>query len=360
MKKILLSILFAGVATFASAQKSEVAAAKKAWSMFQLLSSTKAPLEKQMTTLKNGVSNTNKAMEDEKTKDLPEMWALRAVLASSVAVLDTVNADVSIKFQNIAENSIKKAVALDKDKKETSNIETAQLNVTNAIKNRAFTAYNRKDFESAFKYFSEIATKEPQDTGMVLNAGLMAKTLKKYPETMDYYKKVIALNSPLSEGLYGEMIEMAYSNLKDTAQALTLIKEAAAKFPNSDEFIKQEAQYYITKGDIAKSEEMLDKLLAKEPDNHVFQYLKGDVYYKQALGYQEEKNKLDSKKVKEAEVLSKKVAEYVDKALPFYEKSAQLNPKYAPALETLKQIYAFKNDTKKYDAVKKQLEGLTP
>lgn len=360
MKKILLSILLAGVATFASAQKSEVAAAKKAWNMFQLLTSTKAPFEKQMTTLKNGVTNTNKAIEDEKTKILPETWSLRALLASSVAILDTVDADNSIKFQKIAEKAIKKVEELDKEGKEKANLATANLNVTNAVKNRAFVAYTKKDFESAYKYFKEIADKNPQDTGMVLNTGLMAKTIKRYPETIEYYKKVIALNSPLSEGLYAELIDMAYSNLKDTTQAFEFIKAASAKFPNSDEFVKQEAQYYITKGDIAKSEEMLNKLLAKEPENHVFQYLKGDVYYKQALVFQEEKNKLDNKQVKEADALTKKVGEYVDKALPFYEKSAQLNPKYAPALETLKQIYAFKNDTKKYDAVKKQLEGLTP
>lgn len=360
MKKVLLSILFASAATFASAQKSEVSAAKKAWNMFQLLSSTKAAHGKQIESLTGGIENTTKAISDEKTKALPEVWSLRAIMASTVAILDTTNVENSVAHQKIAEEALAKAEELDTEKKEKANIDNAKLNITNTLKNRAFSAYGKKDFAGAYQYFSEVADKNPTDTAMALNAGLMAKTIEKYPETINYYKKVIALNSPLSEGLYGEMIDMAFSKLKDTAQALKYIQEGSAKFPNSDDFVKQEAQYYISKGDIVKSEEMLNKLLVKEPDNHVFQYLKGDVYYKQALGFQEEKNKLDSKKVKESEALSKKVNEFVDKSLPFYEKSAQLNPKYAPALETLKQIYAFKNDTKKYEVVKKQLAELTP
>src|SRR5690606_18489605 len=104
-------------------------------------------------------------------------------------------------------------------------------------------------------------------------------------------------------------------------------QEASAKFPDAENFIQIETQLYINKGDIAKSEMMLDKLIAKDPKNAIYQYLKGDVYYQQAVAIQAEKNKLDNKKVKEANALTNKITALLDKALPFYIKSTELDPK---------------------------------
>lgn len=360
MKKVFLSILFVGAAIAANAQKGEVSSAKKNWDMFQLVSTTGATLEKQMEPLKAGLANTDKAIANEKSKAMPDAWSLRAVIASSIAFLDTVSIENSIAHQKIAEEAVAQAKTLDQAGKEKETIATAELNITNTMKNRAFNAYNKKDYKTAYQYFNDVAQKNPGDTAMILNAGIMAKINENYPSAIENYKKVIALNSPQSEGLYQEIVDMYFQNIKDTAQGLVVLKEAAAKYPGSDAFLKTETQYYIDKGDYAKSEEMLDKMIAKEPNTAIYHHLKGDVYYKQALASQEQKNKLDPKKVKESDALAKKISELVDKSIPFYEKAIEVDPKFVSSLETLKQIYAFKNNTAKYEEVKKRLDALNP
>jgi len=360
MKKVLLSILLVGAATLANAQKSEVADAKKEWGMFQLMASGKQPLDKTLASLNSGLAHTDKAIVHEKSKDMPEAWSYRALFASSIAVTDTVNLENSIAKQKIAEEAVAKAKTLDTKGGEKENISTAELNINNAIKVRAFTAYNKQDFATALKYFTEATEKNPSDTSMYLNAGIMAKNVKNYPEAIKNFKKLIGFNVPNAKDLYAEVINMQLTELKDTTAALELLKEAGAKFPDAENFIQIETQLYINKGDIAKSEVMLDKLIAKDPNNSIYQYLKGDVYYQQAVTIQEKKNKLTPKQAKEAAALTTQITGYLDKALPYYLKSAELDPKSASSLEALKRIYAFKNDTQKYEEVKKKIEALNP
>jgi len=360
MKKVLLSILFVGVATVTNAQKSEVSDAKKEWILFQASANTKGPLDKKLSTLQSGLKHTDLAIANEKSKIMPEAWSYRALFASSIATLDTVNFKNSEANQKIAEEAIVQAKALDKKGDEKSNIENAEINVSNSIKQRAFAAYNKKDLESAMKYFIEATVKNPNDTAMYLNAGIMARTIKNYPETVRNFKKVIEFNSPSAKDLYGEIINLSFAELKDTVGGMALLKEASAKYPDAENFIQLETQMYINKGDIKKSEEMLDKLIAKSPNNANYQYLRGDVYYQQAVVIQDKKNKLDTKKIKEANALTLQITSLLDKALPYYEKSSEIDPKYAPALEALKRVYAFKNDNVKYEAVKKKLDALNP
>ena len=360
MKKVLFSLLFVGVATLANAQKSEVADAKKEWGLFQLMSSGKQPLDKTLAALNSGLTHTDKAIAHEKSKDMPEAWSYRALFASAIAAADTVNIDNSVAKQKIAEEAVTKAKTLDTKGGEKENIQTAEVNISNAVKIRAFTAYNKQDFAAALKYFNEATEKNPQDTAMYLNAGIMAKNLKNYPEAIKNFKKLISFNAPNSQDLYGEIIGITLSELKDTVSALSLLKEASAKFPDAENFIQIETQLYINQGDIAKSEVMLDKLIAKDPKNAIYQYLKGDIYYTQAVAIQEKKNKLTAKQVKEADAMTTQITAMLDKALPYYLKSAELDPKSASALEALKRIYAFKNETQKYEETDKKLKALTP
>ncbi len=358
MKKVLLSMLMVGAATVANAQKGEVAEAKKGWGLYQLMANTKQPLAKSLESLNKGLTHTDNAIANEKSKNMPEAWSYRALFASSIAVVDTVNMQNSEDKQKIAVEALAKAKELDVKGNEKENLKTAEINITNAVKVRAFTAYNKNDFAGALKYFNEATAMNPSDTSMYLNAGIMARNLKDYPEAIKNFKKLISFDVPNAKDLYAEVINMSLADVKDTVSALALLQEASAKFPDAENFIQIETQLYINKGDVAKSEVMLDKLIAKDPKNAIYQYLKGDIYYTQAVAIQEKKNKLDNKKIKEANALTAQITALLDKALPFYLKSTELDPKSASALEALKRIYAFKGETPKYNEVQKKIDAL--
>lgn len=357
MKKIFLSILIVGSATFANAQKSEIAEAKKQWNIFSI-TGTSQSLAKQLATLNEGLVHTDKAIANEKSKILAEAWSYRALFASSIAVSDTINLANSVAKQKIAEEAVAKAKELDVKGEEKDNIANAQLNIRNSIVVRGLKAYNNKDYANALKGFEEVIALNPQDTSMYLNAGVTAKLLNNIPVSIGYFKKVISLNSPDSKDLYTEIINMTLIDLKDTVGALNIITEALSKYPDDPAFIGSQTDIYISQGDIAKSQQSLSKLIAKDGTKAVYHYLMGDTYYKQALLIQDDRKKLDPKKVKEFDALTAKMTVLIDQSLPYYKKSVELDSKFVPALESLKQIYAFKNDNANYEVIKKQLDAI--
>lgn len=381
MKKIFFSILFLGAASYANAQKNEVAEAKKIWGIFELTMSvdpaakktTNAPatpsavaqkpvagtfVDKQIARLNDGLSHIDKAIVHEKTKDLPETWVYKALFHSTIGAVDTLNFDNSRKNQKIAEEAIAKAKSLDAKNEFKDFIAQAEGNIDVAISARGITAYNRKDYASAYEDFNTLAEKKKTDASWYLNTAVAANLMNNYPEAIKNFKKVISLESPDSKDLYAQIVGLTLEKLKDTTAALVLLDEAIAKFPDDSGLIGTQTDIYITRGDIVKSQSSLSKLIAKDPNKAVYQYLMGETYYKQALQLQEERNKIDAKKVKEFDAISAKMLVLIDKSLPFYQKSHELDPKFVSTLETLKQIYGFKNDVANFNDIKKKLDAL--
>lgn len=422
MKKLFFSLLFVGVASYANAQKTEVAEAKKIWGVFELTMtvdpaatkkssapSTGAPaapaaaptapppsykrptsgggsnrpessgdrsaapsgapkpagtfVEKQIARLSEGLSHIDKAIVHEKTKDLPETWVYKALFHSTIGAVDTLNFDNSRKNQKMAEEAIAKAKSLDSKEEFKNLITQAEGNIDVALSARGITAYNRKDYAAALEDFSALAEKKKTDASWFLNAGVTANLMNNYPVAINNFKKVISLNGPESKDLYAQVVGITLEKLKDTTAALSLLDEAIAKFPDDNTLIGTQTDIYITRGDIEKSQASLTKLIAKDPKKAVYQYLMGETYYKQALAMQELRNKIDPKskdpkKIKEFDAISAKMVTLIDQGLPFYKKSHDLDPKFVPTLETLKQIYGFKNDTENFTDIKKKLDAI--
>lgn len=356
MKKLLLGILLVGVTSYANAQKSEINEAKKAWNLLGITSGK--TLADHLNTLNGGLARTDLAIVHEKTKDLPEAWSYRALFASRIALVDSVDFNNAKAKQKIAEEAIAKTLELDQKGTEKENIEQAKVNVENAVRNRAIYAYQKKDFATALEAFNEITTRNPSDTSMYVNAGVTAKELQNYPEVIRNFKKAIELNYPDSKVLYSEIVNITLEKLKDSVGGFELIKEAAAKFPDDAYFIGLETDHYIRKGDIVKSQEMLTKLIAKDAKNPTYHYLLGDTYYKQALAIQTQRNALDVKKTKEFADLGVKMTKFIDQSIPYYKAALELDPKHENSLENLKIIYMFKDDKVNYEAINKRLEAL--
>lgn len=345
------------LSAFAYAQKSEVAEAKKAWDLFQAMNSAQS-LQKNLDGLNKGLGHTDLAIAHEKTKNTVEPWALRASLASAVALLDTISVENATAKQKIAEEAIVKAEELDKKGEQKDNIANAKINIANAVQSRGIRAYNKKDFATAFKIFTEITEKNPTDTSMYLNAGVAAKQAGNYAGAVKNFKKVVELNAPDAKNLMLEAINIELVNLKDTTAAMASIDQALAKFPDDPDFVGTQTDIYIVRGEIEKSQGSLNKLIAKDPNKAIYQFLLGETYYKQALAVQTERQKIDPKKVKEYNAATAKMTALIDQSLPYYKKAYELDPKAVHTLEALKQVYGFKNDTKNYEETKKLLDAI--
>lgn len=386
MKKVLLSMIFASTALLANAQKSEVEAAKKSWMDYAnsqnavtidlgaLASKMKVSADKKkdepakpkptlaedLAILNAGFAHTDLAIAHEKSKEMPNAWSTRALIASRIALIDTNDIQNSIAKQKIASEAIEKATALNvkKDKAVDADLKDAKEFVDNAVSNRGMIAYKKKDYATAYDSFSEMTVKNPQDTSMFVNTGLVARLSGKYPEAIANYRKAIDLGFKDSYALYSQIIDISGANLKDSVKYIEVLNEASAKYPDSTAFIGRITDYYTKKGDVAKSQEMLKKLAEKDPKNAVYQYYIGETYFKQALVLQDKRNGIDMKKKKEYDDMSAKMMANIDQALPYYKKALELDPKYADAVDKLKSIYGFKNDTPNYEAMAKLLKVL--
>lgn len=357
MKKIIIGIGILGMTFNAYSQKSEVNEAKKAWGVFQATHEAKS-LAQNLELLTTGLAHTDKAIAHEKTKGTVEPWALRASLASAITYLDTLDDQNSLNKQKIAEEAIEKVKNLDTKKQHEADMANAQINVANAMRSRAVKAYNEQNFARAYQLFKEITDKNPTDTAMYLNAGVAARQAGKYDEAINSFKKMISFNVPNAKELYLETIGMELDKRKDTTASLALIDEALAKFPEDPDLIGVQTDIYTAKGEIEKTQELLAKLIAKDPNKAIYQFLMGETYYKQALAVQAERLKLDDRNITQYNAMGKTMNELVDKALPFYLKAKELDPKAPHTLEALKQVYAFKNDSQKYEEIKKEIEAL--
>lgn len=358
MKKVLLSILLAGVGTATFAQKSEIAEAKKAWGLYQITGGSGTDVSKKLETLNAAIKRTDAAIAHEKSKNLPEAWSYRALLSSAAAMADTANLQNADAYLKVAQEAVEKSKSLDAKGSEKENIEQAQLNINNAVRNIGVLAYQKKDYKTAYEKFNQATVLNPTDTSMYLNAGIAARGLEDYPKMIDSYKKVISLNHPEAATLYEEIVSTQLTAQKDTAAAMATITEAKAKYPENINFITSETQIYLQTGDVVKAESTLQTLVAKQPGNATFQAALGNVYLQQALKIQGDMNKIDGKKVKELNAAKDKRDALVEKSVPFFTKALEIDPKNVGALENLKTIYTFKNDTKNYNDVKARLDAI--
>ena len=358
MKKILFSLLLLGVASFANAQRNEIIEAQKQWNLLAL--GRDKTLAENLKTLNEGLAHTDKAIAHEKTKDQVEPWSYRALFASRIALVDSLDLANSIAKQKIAEEAIEKAISLDKKGSEKNNIEDAKLNIDMAVNNRGIFAYKKKDYLGAFNAFTEVTKRHPTDTGSYVNAGVAAKEIQKYPEAISNFKKAIELGYPDHKILFMDIVNTTFSKLKDTTAGMILLEEGAAKYPEESYFIGLQTDIYIKRGDVAKSQELLTKLIAADPNNSLYQYLMGNTYFNQALAIQTERGKVDAKNTKLFDQMTAKMTKFIDQAIPLYLKAVELDPKNVNALDNLKTIYVFKNDTVKYEEIKKKLDAINP
>ncbi|MGY4386239.1 tetratricopeptide (TPR) repeat protein [Pedobacter sp. UYP24] len=387
MKKILLSMLFAGTAMLANAQQSEVDAAKAKWieyantqgkveidtKILGTLASkikvsgekkkeeapkAKATKEEELAILNAGLAHTDLAIEHPKTKEKAEVWGWRALIASRICLIDTVLAN-SIAKEKIAVDAIEKLRVLDTKKTLTQSITDAQSYIDNAVANRGMIAFEKKDYATAYEAFNQMVIKNPKDTATYFNAGLSAMLGKKYPEAYSSYKKALEVGYKDTYSIYTQLVAITANGLKDSVKYLDVLNEAAVKYPDSSFFVSRITDYYMKKGDIVKSQEMLNKLISQEPKNAVYHYLLGDTYFKQALAAQDKRTAMDQKKEKKAyDDMNATMMSFIDQALPHYKTALQLDPKYADAVDKLKSIYGFKSDTPNYEAMSKLLNVL--
>lgn len=279
-------------------------------------------------------------------------------------------------------------------------------------------AYN--DFMTAYSY----AQKEPVnrlDTSLYYNAGLMMVSNADYETAINHFEKLLEIgykgisfegknvesgkyemfpnertaevsiergthtdlrqSDEVTAELY-KMLALSYRNAERVDDYKKTISKARGMFPENEELIREELSIFLDNNEYEKAISNIDASLKNDPNNPLFLYIKGTLYYSnlkdfekakesykgaleldpahadanymmgvmyidEANQFVEEMNKLttsaaDSKKYEKLKADQKEVFK---KALPYFVKANEVNPGDIDVLRAMQQVY-FKTGNK--------------
>ncbi len=223
------------------------------------------------------------------------------------------------------------------------------------------------------------------DTIAAFNIG-MAGVMSDNPEiASEYLQKCVEVNfdDPRVYMFYNRSVKQ----LGDTVRALEILKIGREKFPNELSLLLETAQIFLEKGETDKLQSILHTAIEKDSTNANLFFLlgktyddKGDfanaekyykeaavvnpsffeayynigaIYVNKAAELQIEANDLPLDKMKEYDILIAEADENLKLALPWLEKSMELNPHDTFTKTALKEAYARLKMNDKLEELKK-------
>ncbi len=282
----------------------------------------------------------NAALSDSQTKDDPNTWDVagliqkqinekemeKAYLRQPYDTMKVYNSAVNmckyyLKCDELAEQPDEKGKVKNKYRKANS---AAMLDARGNLINGGIQYFNMGDNTTALSFFgtyvdmaiSPMFEKEnllQNDTilpQVSYYAAMAAMRMEDYPTVLRYapYGK----NDP-EVGKYAmEFISTSLKNQGDTAKWLDSLKEGIEKYPEYTFFFGNLIDYYSNNDKYDEAMQFADEMLAKDPTNVFYLYVKGYLYYN--------------------------TKEY-DKAIAAFEKTIEVDPTYAEAYSYMGVIY---------------------
>jgi tetratricopeptide (TPR) repeat protein len=384
---LILTCLSFSIASFA--QKNEFNSAKTNYEKYAQLKGTPGVDKISTASIKTAKEAIDKASVNEKTMADPAVWAYRALIYADLALLDTVETSSAPIFAE-AINSLKKATELDKDGANKALLAKVPGILKDVRLNQGIRAYMGKDLPKAYAHFKEGLAYEPKDSILTLYAGLAALQSKDYKSAIAQYSAAIA-NKQINTDVYNTLAELYFTE-KDTVSAIKVATEGATKYPANPDLVTKEIEYSLMMG---KNKEIIDKITEqakKDPKNKLNPYYLGIAYtgmddypkaeqaYKDAIAIDPNfadaymnlgglimqgginlynaANKLPASQNAQYTEAMKKANDEFDRALPYLQKSAELNPKSKPTFQNMKLYYQVKRDAAKMAEMQAKIDAL--
>ncbi len=388
IKSFILVTVLTASSVMVYAQKGEVTSAKTNYEKYVQLKD--ASLQLAIPNLKMAKTSVDKAVVHDKTMADPSAWTYKALIYGEMALMDSVPS-TSKPLIVEAQSAYKKAVELDKEGANKANLDHVNGAIFSQYElNQGVRAYQANNYTDAYTSFNNALTYRPGDTTITYYAGLSAINSKNYDAGIKSYESLIKTNFSNNNAIYLDLSRL-YSMKGDTAKAISIASEGAAKY-NDSQLATQEIELSLMSG---KQKEVITKIAdqaKKDPKNKLYPYYLGIAYstvgdavkaeeaYMQAIAIDpafadaniniggvilnkgialyNEANKLPPSKQKEYDAAMKLASAEFDRAFPYLQKAVELDAKSRIALENLKTYYLVKKDNAKLDEVTKKIESL--
>lgn len=226
----------------------------------------------------------------------------------------------------------------------TDFIKTGLYENRNQMYNGGSFYYNAGDFNEAYNQFAKfidlseyhlikdliLPAEKMYNVGAAYNAVLCGMQMKDYNKVLKYADYALE-DAKKAKNIY-RYKATAYQELGKTDKWLALLKDGVAKFPEDPFFYQSLIQHYDKAGDRSALSTLVDELIASNPTNAMFPYLKGYIAVQ---------------------------AEDYDTATEWYKKTLEIDPVHLDALTNLGRIciskaqeYSNKQSATKFDRAK--------
>ncbi len=339
--------------------------------------------------------------------------------------------------ENVSTEDLMTAANAYKKAQEMGNTEGAEglSAVTNALIQSAITDQNAENYSKAADKLYAGYKLNPQDTLYLYFAASNAVNAQDYEKALEYYEKLrdlgyvgseteyIATNkatgeeevmnqaqrdlmvkageyikpedrkTPAKSGEIAKNIALIHISQGNQDKAITAMEDAKAANPDDVSLLQSEADMYYQMGNKEKYKEMMEGIVAKDPNNPTLYYNLGVTsfeagehetaidYYKKALEIDpgltdarlniaaailakeasivEEMNGLGMSKAdtKKYDELSEQRKSLYREALPYLEKVMENNPENKEAMRTTMNIYYQLGENAKADAIQAKLDA---
>ncbi|MFT6213672.1 MAG: tetratricopeptide (TPR) repeat protein [Roseivirga sp.] len=342
-----------------------------------------------------------KAAADAETKDDPET---HIVLGKSKLFQFQANIDNFILAQE-ANDHFAKAIELGGEEVRVDLMVSTVLNgegkflgggdglalLLELLNNAGNAAFEKDDFENAYQYYS-LSAQNQDNIVLDFYAGYTAYASKMFDEAVTFYGKVIQSAEEDFENTgfaFNGLIDI-YMQKEDLDSALVFIKMAQVKFPEDRVYKDYEIDVLIQADKMGEAIEGLKKTVAEgqanaqnyytlsylqwnngnnadalasalkaleiKPDLVDALYIAGSAYFNQGGDLLKEANEIDDNDAYEAK--KKEGMERLKLALPYFEKSLEINPEDLYSMRPLSTIYDQLDMDEKRDAILAKIEAI--
>ena len=327
MKRVLFSMVLLMAVSFSFAQMKNVKEAKS------IAGEVKPDFAKAEQLI-------NEALTNPETKDNAATWDVAGYIQKRINEKEMENAYLrkpydTLKVYNSVLNMYNYYVKCDelaqipnekgkiKNKYRSANSKTILAERPNLI-NGGIQYFNLNKNEDALKYFAayvDAATLPMMEKENLLEkdtilpqvayyATLAADRVGDKDAVMKYAQ--YALKDKENGQFAMQLLTDAYKAKGDTAAWIKSLEEGILKFPGNDYFFANLVDYYNSSNQASKAMEFADRMLANDPNNKLYLYVKAYLYHN--------------------------MKDY-EKAIEFYKKTLDIDPAYAEACSNLGLVY---------------------
>lgn len=269
----MLAALLGLITVNAFAQKGELTNANDALEKYDGLKSTMNLAKPALMDAKTAI---DKAAANQKTANLPQTFALKAAIYSSLLYVDTAATSMATNYAT-AQEALKKAIDLDTKKENAKVIDEATRNLAQIQLNKGVAAYQNKKFDDAYKAFDAYRQLRPDDTTAIFYTALAAGNSNNYSAAIANYTKLLTTPYSGKAIAYNDLTNMYLAN-KDTAGALKTIDEALTKYPNNSDLRRRQIGISLQTGKLADLFTKIDAAIKNDPKNKELYLFEGLMY----------------------------------------------------------------------------------